>query len=417
MEPSRTRKHSRKKPRSETHEVNRNTAIHRLLADDLPLQEIQHRGEQEHPNASYDGIIQTCLTFRPKPCKCPVACRFSDQKFLSALSFAHLELSLHNASMAKLIPALFAILLGSSSMAAQVLHFDDLNTRDFAHLDLAKTVVIIPGGILEEHGPYLPAGTDGIFNRRFADDLAKIIASRPGWTVLMLPLMPLGAGAANEIGYKYFFAGSCTVLPATLRSVYLDIADQLGAQHFRWILIVSGHGDPAHNRMLDQAGDYFHDTYGGEMVNVFGYLWAMDADDLRTPREQREDGLAEHATMVETSWILALDNAAVSKDYKSAKPLPGENLDQLQKIASSSDWPGYFGAPALAYSALGKKQYARWLQQGEELVSSILAGKAYRNRSRLGDVDDPADAAALANNERLERQHQAWLAKKKGLLK
>ena len=55
----------------------------------------------------------------------------------------------------------------------------------------------------------------------------------------------------------------------------MDLADQLGDQHFRWILLVHGHGDPAHNRMLDDAGDYFHETYGGEMVNLFGYLWAM----------------------------------------------------------------------------------------------------------------------------------------------
>ncbi|SRR6266702_285753 len=315
--------------------------------------------------------------------------------------------------MSKLAYVLFAIVLGVSPAAAQVLQFADLNTRDFARLDKAKTVVIIPGGILEEHGPYLPSGTDGIFNRRFADDLAKSVASRPGWTVLMLPSVPLGAGAANEIGQKYSFAGSCTVLPATLRSAFMDIADQLGQQHFRWIMVVSGHGDPAHNRMLDEAGDYFHDIYGGDMVNVFGYLWAMNLEDLRTAREQKEDGLAEHATMVETSWILALNPAAVSKDYKSAKPLPGANLDQLKKIASASDWPGYFGAPGLASAALGQKEYDRWLLRGNELISSVLNGKPYRNLSRLGNVDDPADAAAVANNERLERQHDAWLSKKK----
>ncbi len=316
--------------------------------------------------------------------------------------------------MSKLAYAFFAVVLvASSPVAAQVLQFADLNTRDFARLDKAKTVVIVPGGILEEHGPYLPAGTDGIFNRQLADDLAKSIASRPGWTVLMLPSVPLGAAAANEIGHKYSFAGSCTVLPITLRSVFMDIADQLGQQHFRWILIVSGHGDPAHNRMLDQAGDYFHDIYGGDMVNVFGYLWAMDMEDLRTAREQKEDGLAEHATMVETSWILALNPTAVATDYKAAKPLPGQSMDQLEKIASASDWPGYFGAPGLASASLGHRAYDRWLQRGKELISSILNGNAYRNLSRLGNVDDPADAAAVANNERLERQHNAWLSKKK----
>ena len=315
--------------------------------------------------------------------------------------------------MFKLLYVLFAIVLGASPVEAQILQFANLNTRDFARLDKARTVVIIPGSILEEHGPYLPAGTDGIFNRRFADDLAKSIASRPGWTALMLPSVPLGAGAANEIGHKYSFAGSCTVSPTTLRRVFMDLADQLGQEHFRWILVVNGHGDPAHNHMLDQAGNYFHDTYGGDMVNVFGYLWAMDLEDLRTPREQKQDGLAEHATMVETSLILALSPTAVSKDYRTAKPLSGENMDQLEKIASASDWPGYFGAPGLASTNLGKKEYDRWLQRGNELISSLLSGAAYRNRSRLGDVDDPADAAAVANNERLERQHDAWLSKNK----
>ena len=193
----------------------------------------------------------------------------------------------------------------------------------------------------------------------------------------------------------------------------MDLADQLGQQHFRWILIVSGHGDPAHNRMLDLAGDYFHDTYGGEMVNVFGYLWAMNSEDLRTAREQKEDGLAEHATMVETSWILALNPTAVSGDYKSAKPLPGDSMDQLEKIATMSDWPGYFGAPGLASASLGQKAYNRWLQRGDELVSSVLGGKPYRNLPRLGKVNDPADASAVANNQRLERQHEHWLHKKR----
>src|SRR5262249_10254716 len=64
-----------------------------------------------------------------------------------------------------------ACTFGSSAIRSQVLRFADLNTRDFAALNHDKTVVVIPGGILEEHGPYLPAGTDGIFNGRLAEDL------------------------------------------------------------------------------------------------------------------------------------------------------------------------------------------------------------------------------------------------------
>jgi creatinine amidohydrolase/Fe(II)-dependent formamide hydrolase-like protein len=308
---------------------------------------------------------------------------------------------------------IFCALVLASPTSAQVLHFADLNTRDFAKLDKAKTVVIIPGGILEEHGPYLPSGTDGIFNVRLADDLARAVATRPGWTALILPLVPLGAGAANEIGHKYSFPGSCAVLPTTLREIFMDIADQLGQQHFRWIFIVNGHGDPAHNRMLDQAGDYFHDTYGGAMVNLFGYLWAMNLKDLRTPEQQRRDGLAEHATMTETSLILALKPEIVSPDYTSAVPLAGASIEELEKIASAKEWPGFFGSPALASASLGRETYEQWVARGNELVTTILAGGNYRKLPRFGDVysDDPADAAAMDVNQRLDSQHKAWLRK------
>jgi creatinine amidohydrolase/Fe(II)-dependent formamide hydrolase-like protein len=304
----------------------------------------------------------------------------------------------------------------SSPLSARILHFVDLNTRDFARLDRSKTVVLIPGAILEEHGPYLPSGTDGIFNTRLADDLARAIAARPGWTILIFPSFPLGAGAANEIGYKYSFPGSCTVLPGTLRDVFMDIADQLGEQNFRWIFVVHGHGDPAHNRMLDQAADYFHDTYGGEMVNLFGYLWAMKLRDFRTPEQQRKDGLAEHATMVETSWILALEPQMIAQDYKTAVPFAGRTIKDLEEIASRKDWPGYFGSPALASAALGQQMYSQWVERGTDLVNSILDRGDYRKLPRYGDMyaDDPADVAAVPVNEKLVLQHQTWLMKLNG---
>ena len=312
--------------------------------------------------------------------------------------------------MRKLIPLVLGLVI-CLPLSAQILRFADLNTRDFAKLDRNKAVIIIPGGILEEHGPYLPSGTDSVFNGKLSEDLATAIASRPGWTALVMPSIPLGAGAANEMGQKYSFPGSCTVLPTTLRSIFMDVADQLGQQGFRWIVVLHGHGDPSHNRMLDQAGDYFHDTYGGEMVNLFGYLWAMNLRDFRTAEQQEQDGLPEHATMTETSWILALKPQAVAPDYKTAVPHSGKSIQELEKIASRKDWPGYFGAPGLANAELGEKMYEQWLQRGTELVNKILDGRPYRTLKRYGDLyrDDPADAAAASVNEKLASQHASWL--------
>src|ERR1044071_8794707 len=77
------------------------------------------------------------------------------------------------------------------SDAARVLRLAELNTEQIRALDRAKTVVLMPGGILEQHGPYLPSYTDGYMNERMTDDLAKAIARRPGWTAVVFPVIPL----------------------------------------------------------------------------------------------------------------------------------------------------------------------------------------------------------------------------------
>jgi creatinine amidohydrolase/Fe(II)-dependent formamide hydrolase-like protein len=154
--------------------------------------------------------------------------------------------------------------------AAQVYALADMNTRQIQALDRQRTVVLIPGGILEEHGPYLPSYTDGYAISAYTKALASAIVARPGWTVVVFPQIPLGNDPANTIGAKRSFPGSYPVRMATLRAIYMDLASELGDQGFRWILLVHNHGAPNHHIALNQASDYFRDTYGGTMVHLFG---------------------------------------------------------------------------------------------------------------------------------------------------
>src|SRR6266496_3043230 len=65
--------------------------------------------------------------------------------------------------------------------SAQIYHVQELNTTQIQNLDRLHTAVILVGGILEEHGPYLPSYTDGYVNEFIATEVAKAIAARPGW--------------------------------------------------------------------------------------------------------------------------------------------------------------------------------------------------------------------------------------------
>src|SRR5580704_18952161 len=169
--------------------------------------------------------------------------------------------------------AFFVALFASARFVpCQVLQMIELNTRQIEALDKQKTVVLIPGGILEEHGPYLPSFTDGYVTQAFTDALAKAIVLQPGWTVVVFPQMPLGSDPANTIGELAAFPGSYPVRTATVRQIFMDLGDALGAQGFRWVFLIHNHGAPTNHKALDEASDYFHDSYGGTMVNLFGLM-------------------------------------------------------------------------------------------------------------------------------------------------
>lgn len=321
--------------------------------------------------------------------------------------------------MRMLLLSLIGSFFLSLTATAQTYRVAEMNAEQIRRLDRDKTVVLIPGGILEEHGPYLPSFTDGYWNEKLTQELAKAITAKPGWSVVIFPTIPLGNGGANDIGGKYSFPGTYTVRFSTLRAIFMDLATELGEQKFKWIFIVHGHGAPNHNRALDQAGDYFRETYGGRMVNLVGLMPVIAAwDGKKTDEERREDGLPIHAGADETSMMLALRPDLVSPAFRTARPSSGEKMEDLIRIARSKDWLGYFGSPRLA----GPERYANgWqaaLNEAVKLALKILDGSDERQIPRFGDEmkksapDAALDEASLRHEAGVKRKQEEWLKRK-----
>lgn len=304
----------------------------------------------------------------------------------------------------------------------QVYRVAEMNTKQIQALDRQKTVVILPGGVLEQHGPYMPSFADGYLNERLSRDLADAIVARSSWSVLMFPTVPLGTGGANEIGYKNAFAGSYGVRASTLRAVFMDLATQLGEQGFRWVFIVHGHGSPLHNQALDQAGDYFRDTFGGRMVNLDGLLPKPAADlpplPTLTQKEQEENGLDIHAGMSELSRLLYVRPEFVDFSYKNARPFSARSMESLIQIATGDSWLGYFGSPRLATVSRGAQIYRRNSAQIIDTALKILDGLDERSVPRFADesLSDPGEFAvskgSIKRDEEVEKRQRDWLRKK-----
>jgi len=310
----------------------------------------------------------------------------------------------------------------SQSKGERIYFVSELNSEKIKSLDKEKTIVLLTGGILEQHGPYLPIFTDGYWNEKFRDTLAKTIASRPDLNVLIFPTIPLGNSGANEVGLKYSFPGTFTVRFETLRSIFMDLATELGEQGFKYIFVIHGHGAPNHQRALDQAADFFNDTYDGKMVNLFGLNPVMEKwfSVQMTEEQKKEDGFSIHAGMTETSSMLYIVPNLVDTNYKHAIPLTGNDMNNLIHIAKEPNWLGYFGSARLANREFGKEAWNKNVKDYSNIVMNIINNKVnldtisrFGNLMKQSPVDVMLDSLSNIEEQRRRTIQTNWLNKKR----
>lgn len=331
----------------------------------------------------------------------------------------------------QILLALAFVLLAQAASSAQIYRVAQMNTEQIRSLDKQKTVVILTGGILEQHGPHLPSFADGYSNEWLAQKLAEAVVARPGTAVLMFPTIPLGHGGGNEIGARFVFPGTYSIRRSTLRAIFMDLATELGEQGFRHIFVVHGHGSPFHNLMLDQAGDYFRDTYGGRMVQLHGLVpteaqlsklgLAPLSLDLPAAMTKEIGAMDEHAGFEETSRLIFLRPDLVSPNYTRLAPRTVNGPIEFFKIARSEGWDGYLSSPRLAAAGYGAKLQMHQSSRQIALALAILDGK-------LDERDIPRYSAATTGNKAMmtelsasdedertrERRQFEWM-KKKGI--
>jgi creatinine amidohydrolase len=305
---------------------------------------------------------------------------------------------------------------------AQVYQLAELNTTQIRALDRQKTVILIPGGILEQHGPYLPSYADGYTNERITADLAAAIARRPGWVAVVFPAIPLGAGGANSFAATFPFPGTYAVRAETLRAIFMDLGTEFGDQGFRWVFVIHAHGSPNHHRALDEAGEYFRDTYGGRMIHLYGLERdSSPSDSVLASIVSKEviaaNGVPAHAELVEQSWIMALRPDLVPPGVVEAPSLTANEFADLIRIATRPEWPGYFGAPRYATPELGRRLIEADIAQDVAFVLRVLDGFVdERQIPRRADRGNRPATAPVVEAERrrdatVEQRQREWLAK------
>ncbi|HEX6211908.1 MAG TPA: creatininase family protein [Methylomirabilota bacterium] len=257
-----------------------------------------------------------------------------------------------------------------------------MSTPALDRLDRERTVVVLTVSPLEEHGPHLPVGVDALAARHFAEAIGeRLVASRPGWSVVLLPTLHLGS-------FTFDAVGTIAVRQRVVRDAVVDYGNSLARAGFRWILVANGHAGPGHLTALDEAAAIVTRRHGVTMASFTGHLaWEflrgrfgdrIETELGRALTAAERDALAEdaHGGWWETSLMLLLRPELVDESYRT---LPPARYPLAARVVPNyplrNGGQGYVGHPALADPAFAKATVEVLLGEAMTIVEGLLDGR------------------------------------------
>lgn len=187
----------------------------------------------------------------------------------------------------------------------------DLNTRDFAGLDAATTVAVLPLGATEQHGPHLPLSVDqALVDGVVAACLPHLPPQAP---VLFLPTQQVGYSPEHSR-----FCGTLTLSAQTVIAAWTEIGMGVALAGVKKLLLLNSHGGQV--SLMDIVARELRTHY--DLIVYSCSWWNLPLGEavtgLFSAEEQR---FGVHAGEIETSMMLALQPRRVAmaqaRDFKS----------------------------------------------------------------------------------------------------
>lgn len=196
--------------------------------------------------------------------------------------------------------------------------------------DKANTVIVLPAGSTEQHGPHLPCAVDTIIAAGVVGHaLARLPPEVPAYA-----LAPITYGKSDE---HLHFPGTVTLEGTTLLETVTQIGESVYRMGFRKLLIVNGHGGQP--QVMEMAARELRLRHGDYVV-LPHFTWRVPhaAGQFMSDREKR---LSMHAGHAETAILMALAPHTVHMEHAVASYPP----EFPSKVLSGD------GRPACAWTA------------------------------------------------------------------
>ncbi|QAT48640.1 creatininase family protein [Caproiciproducens sp. NJN-50] len=234
--------------------------------------------------------------------------------------------------------------------------WENLTRDEIAQLDKSRTIVLLPTGATEQHGPHLPVGTDSIILSALID----LIVEKQDFDEGNLIFAPqLCVGKSNE---HMGFPGTITFGTQTYYSLLHDIAAAVSKSGFQKLVLFNSHG--GNTDMLNLISRDMRIDFG---LDVFVFDWWFTPFWNKGLKGLKQSGTygVFHACELETSLMLAIRPETVHMELAVDED-PVESLRDNDYVTIlgpyTAGWKtsdvtksGVIGAPTYATAEKGKK--------------------------------------------------------------
>ncbi len=208
------------------------------------------------------------------------------------------------------------------------------------------TLIVLPVGTTEEHGPHLPVEADTMIGEGFGQAVGRELEQRGAIPFLVMRTVPYG----YSMGCVQDFPGTISVRPEIVQSYVFDIVDSLCRMGFTKIVILGCHGN--HDGILRNVMRAIVDKYG----IYIGVVSPISMSDYSKIKRDPDGDI--HAGESETSLLMALQPHTVHPELFDA-------IDHIQLdrtlLGPVSTWGlqdtqmGSFGDPTYATREMGEQ--------------------------------------------------------------
>jgi len=247
-----------------------------------------------------------------------------------------------------------------------------------------KSVILLPVGVIEEHGPHLPLGVD-VYGAYIHAKTVNVELEKKGIHALIAPPFYWGMNHCTSS-----FAGSFTVREETMIELFWDIMASLKRWGFSDVFIFNHHYDRDHTRVLTRAIQKSRLDIGirafwlldDVLGKSFGFTgrepYVLIAEAPPVPPSQFFD---IHADSSETSFMMYYFPDLVDRDVLkslTSTRVTAEDLkvwrrgwEEARKITPQ----GFLGDPASASPERGRDTIEAYGKRAAELIERFLQGR------------------------------------------